>query len=207
MSSFLPKSIQNLIDEFSRLPGVGPKTAERLAIHLLHSPHSRIKDLGESVLNMKDGVEFCSRCWHLADQDPCGICSHAERHQETICVVENVLDVVAIEKSRSYHGVYHVLHGVLSPIDGIGPEDLKLYDLERRVKEALNTDTPIREVVLAVNPSVEGETTALYIGKMLKPYTGVRVTRIARGLPVGGELGYADESTISRAMTGRMGVE
>lgn len=202
MSSFLPKSIQNLIDEFSRLPGIGPKTAERLAIHLLHSPHSRIKDLGESVLTMKDGVEFCSRCWHLADQDPCMICANPERNHGTICVVENVLDVVAIEKSRSYHGAYHVLHGVLSPIDGIGPEDLKLYDLEKRVKEG-----GVNEIILAVNPSVEGETTALYIGKMLKPYDGVRVTRIARGLPVGGELGYADESTISRAMTGRMGVD
>ncbi len=202
MSSFLPKSIQGLIDEFSRLPGIGPKTAERLAIHLLHSPHSRIKDLGESVLNMKDGVEFCSRCWHLTDQDPCGICVNGERNQGTICVVENVLDVVAIEKSRSYKGAYHVLHGVLSPIDGIGPEDLKLYDLEKRVKEG-----GVNEIILAVNPSVEGETTALYISKMLRPYEEIRVTRIARGLPVGGELGYADESTISRAMTGRMGVE
>ncbi len=130
------------------------------------------------------------------------ICANPERNHGTICVVENVLDVVAIEKSRSYHGAYHVLHGVLSPIDGIGPEDLKLYDLEKRVKEG-----GVNEIILAVNPSVEGETTALYIGKMLKPYDGIRVTRIARGLPVGGELGYADESTISRAMTGRMGVE
>lgn len=200
MSSFLPKSIQNLIDEFSRLPGIGPKTAERLAIHLLHSPHSRIKDLGDSVLNMKDGVEFCTQCWHLADDPLCAICRDEARNRSVICVVEHVLDVVAIEKSRAFSGLYHVLHGVLSPMDGIGPEDLKLYDLEKRVKEG-----GVREIVIAVNPSIEGETTAMYMIKMLKPYD-VRVTRIARGLPVGGELGYADESTISRAITGRMGV-
>ncbi len=202
MSSLLPKSIQNLIDEFSRLPGIGPKTAERLAIHLLHSPHSKIVGLGESVLNMKEGVEFCARCWHLSDEALCHVCRDEARNAAVICVVEHVLDVVAIEKSRAFSGVYHVLHGVLSPMDGIGPEDLKLYELEKRVKEG-----DIREIVLAVNPSVEGETTALYITKMLRPYDGVRVTRIARGLPVGGELGYADESTISRAIVGRMGVE
>ena len=200
MSSFLPRSIQNLIDEFSRLPGIGPKSAERLAIHLLHSPHSRVKDLGDSVLNMKDGVEFCSRCWHLADSNVCRICSDDARVRDIICVVEQVLDVVAIEKSGAFRGVYHVLHGVLSPIDGIGPEDLKLYELEKRVREG-----GVKEVILAVNPSVEGETTAMYITKMLSG-CDVHVTRIARGLPVGGELGYADESTISRAMIGRMGV-
>lgn len=200
MSSFLPRSIQNLIDEFSRLPGIGPKSAERLAIHLLHSPKARIQDLGESVLNMKDGVEFCSLCWHLSDSDVCRICRDDARARDIICVVEQVLDVVAIEKSGAFRGVYHVLHGVLSPIDGIGPEDLKLYELEKRVKEG-----SVKEVILAVNPSVEGETTAMYITKMLSGYD-VHVTRIARGLPVGGELGYADESTISRAMMGRMGV-
>ncbi|MEI8097070.1 MAG: recombination mediator RecR [Candidatus Moraniibacteriota bacterium] len=198
MSTHLPKSIQNLIDEFSRLPGIGPKTAERLAIHLLHSPHSRIKGLGDSVLNMKDGVEFCSVCWHLSDNPVCKICSDSMRMRDVVCVVEQVLDVVAIEKSGAFHGVYHVLHGVLSPIDGIGPENLKLYELEKRAKEG-----SIKEIILAVNPSVEGETTAMYITKMLKNHD-IQVTRIARGLPVGGELGYADESTISRAMMGRM---
>lgn len=200
MSSFLPRSIQNLIDEFSRLPGIGPKSAERLAIHLLHSPQSRIKDLGDSVLNMKDGVEFCSICWHLSDSSICRICSDDARARDIVCVVEQVLDVVAIEKSGAFHGVYHVLHGVLSPIDGIGPENLKLYELEKRIREG-----GIKEVILAVNPSVEGETTAMYITKMLQGFD-VHVTRIARGLPVGGELGYADESTISRAMMGRMGM-
>lgn len=187
-----------MIDEFSRLPGIGPKTAERLAIHLLHSPHSRIKDLGDSVLQMKDGVEFCSVCWHLSDNPVCKICSDSARMRDIVCVVEQVLDVVAIEKSGAFHGVYHVLHGVLSPIDGIGPENLKLYELEKRAKEGA-----IKEIILAVNPSVEGETTAMYITKMLKNHD-IQVTRIARGLPVGGELGYADESTISRAMMGRM---
>jgi len=200
MSSFLPRSIQNLIDEFSRLPGIGPKSAERLAIHLLHSPHSRIKDLGDSVLNMKEGVEFCSVCWHLSDSNICRICNDDTRVQDIVCVVEQVLDVVAIEKSGAFHGVYHVLHGVLSPIDGVGPENLKLYELEKRVRSGA-----IKEVILAVNPSVEGETTAMYITKMLQGLD-VHVTRIARGLPVGGELGYADESTISRAMMGRMGM-
>lgn len=201
MGPFLPKPIQNLIDEFARLPGIGPKTAERLAIHLLHSPHSRLKDLGESVLNMKDGVEFCRDCWHLADSELCSICRDDARDRSVLCVVESVLDVVAIEKSRSYRGLYHVLHGVLSPIDGVGAEDLKLYELEKRVRRG-----DVGEVILAVNPSVEGETTAMYIAKMLSGFASVRVTRIARGLPVGGELGYSDEITISRAMSGRVGV-
>lgn len=201
MSAFLPKSIQKLIDEFSRLPGIGPKSAERLTIHLLHSPHGRVKELGDAVLEMRDGVSFCQRCWHLGEGDLCGICSDPQRDQAVVCVVEQVLDVVAIEKSRAHRGTYHVLHGVLSPIDGIGPDELKIAALEERARRG-----DIREIVLALNPSVEGEATCLYLLKILKPF-GIAVTRIARGLPMGGELGYADENTISRAVSGRVKVE
>lgn len=202
MAQSLPPSIQRLIEEFSRLPGVGPKTAERLTMHLLHSPHSRIKDLGDSILGMKDGVEFCSQCWHLSDEKLCGICRDTSRDHGVICVVEQVLDIVAIERAGSYKGVYHVLHGILSPMDGIGPEDLKLYELEQRVKNG-----GVQEVVLGINPSIEGEATVFYIRKMLTAYPDVAVTRFARGLPVGGELGYADEITIMRAVEGRVRVE
>ena len=193
----LPRVIQKLIDEFSRLPGIGPKTAERLAIHLLHSPDSRVRDFGESVIGMKNGVMFCSICWHLSDCNPCGICSDISRDQTKVCVVEQILDVVAIEKTGSYTGSYHVLHGVLSPIRGVGPEHLKLAELHARVR-----DGQVSEVILATNPSMEGETTALYITRMLKSYT-VPLTRIARGLPMGGELGYADQITLGKAMMGR----
>ena len=198
----LPRPIQKLIDEFSRLPGIGPKTAERLAIHLLHSPDSRVRDFGESVIGMKNGVVFCSSCWHLSDADPCGICTDSSRDSSKICVVEQILDVVAIERSAAYNGLYHVLHGVLSPIRGVGPEHLKLAELHARVRDGGNF-----EVILATNPSLEGETTALYITKMLKQYPNVRLTRIARGLPMGGELGYADQITLGKSMQGRSGVE
>lgn len=200
MSQFLPKSLQKLIDEFARLPGIGPKSAERLAIHLLHSPDSRVKDLGDSVLQMKDGVRFCEACWHLSDENPCVICSDERRNQATIAVVEQVLDVVAIERSGSYKGLYHVLHGALSPIDGIGPEDIKIAALEERIQKGM---PDLKEIILAMNPNLEGETTALYITKRLKKMN-IKITRIARGLPSGGELGYADQVTLSKAMEGRM---
>lgn len=198
MSSSLPKSIQKLIDEFARLPGIGPKSAERLAIYLLHSPDSRVCDLGDAVIGMKNGIEFCPICWHLTDRNPCSICDDSSRDQGIICVVEQVLDVVALEKIGSYNGVYHVLHGVLSPIHGVGPEQLKISELESRVR-----DGGISEIIFAMNPSLEGETTALYLTKILKKYP-VKLTRIGRGLPIGGELGYADQGTLSKAMEGRM---
>lgn len=205
MSSSLPKSIQKLIDEFARLPGIGPKSAERLAIHLLHSPDSRVRDLGDAVIEMKNGIEFCAICWHLTDRNPCSICDDSSRDQGIICVVEQVLDVVAIERSGSYKGVYHVLHGVLSPIHGVGPEQLKINELESRVRRGGVEESAvgkISEIIFAMNPSLEGETTALYLTKILKKYP-VRLTRIARGLPIGGELGYADQGTLSKAMEGR----
>lgn len=197
MSNYLPKSVQKLIEEFAKLPGIGPKSAQRLAIYLLHSPENRINPLGEAVLGLKGGVVFCEECWNIAESNPCRICDDPARDKSIICVVEEVLDVFALEKTGDYHGLYHVLHGVLSPIDGIGPDQLKLDDLFRRLK-----DENVEEVILATNPSLEGEATALYIQKQLREFD-VKITRIARGLPVGGDLEYADEITLSRAIKGR----
>lgn len=195
MLKFLPKSVRNLIEELSKLPGIGPKSAQRLAIYLLHSPESRVKPLGEAVLKLKENVIFCRECWNVAETDPCMICSNEQRDKTMICVVEQILDVVALEKTGDFSGVYHVLHGSLSPIDGVGPDQLKLEELFVRAKSA-------SEVILATNPSLEGEATALYIQKRLQNFP-VRVTRIARGIPVGGDLEYADEITLSRALMGR----
>ncbi|MEK7673153.1 MAG: recombination mediator RecR [Patescibacteria group bacterium] len=197
MGHLLPKSVRSLIEEFSRLPGIGPKSAQRLAMHLLHSPESRYRPLGEAILGLKNNVIFCTRCWNIGESNPCGICDNPQRDQSIICVVEEILDVVALDKSGEYKGAYHVLHGALSPIDGIGPDQLKVEALVARVEEG-----GVREVILATNPSLEGEATALYIQKLLRE-SGVSVTRIARGLPVGGDLEYADEITLSRAMEGR----
>lgn len=198
MSKFLPKSVRDVIEEFSKLPGIGPKSAQRLAIHLLHSPDSRVKPLGEAVVALKENVIFCGKCWNIAENNPCPICSDSQRDARMICVVEDVLDVVALEKTGEYKGHYHVLHGALSPIDAIGPEQLKMFELFSRVR-----DSEVEEVILATNPSLEGEATALYIQKELRSLGDFRMTRIARGLPVGGDLEYADEVTLSRALAGR----
>ncbi len=197
MSKFLPKSVRDVIDELSRLPGIGPKSAQRLAIHLLHSPESRVKPLGEALLNLKENVVFCEECWNIAEQNPCTICDNPGREKGVICVVEQVLDVVALEKTSEFNGVYHVLHGALSPINNIGPDQLKIEDLLRRVQNG-----NLSEIILATNPSLEGEATALYLQKQLSAFTG-KITRIARGLPIGGDLEYADEVTLSRALSGR----
>ncbi len=220
MSSFLPKSIQKLIEEFSRLPGVGPKSAQRLAMHLLHSPEARVRGLAEAVGGLKSGVRFCSTCWNISEEEQCRICSDPGRNQQQICVVEEILDVVALEKTGEFKGVYHVLHGALSPVDGIGPEQLKVQALmdrisvlmtkqnaahtseELRASEAENSNAGL-EVIIATNPGLEGETTALYLLRLIKPFENVRVTRIARGLPVGGDLDYADDMTITKALQGR----
>ena len=197
MSKFLPKSVRTLIEEISKLPGIGPKSAQRLAIHLLHPPESRLKSLGESVLDLKKNVVFCEICWNIAECSPCGICSDEGRDKSIICVVEHILDVVALEKTSEFKGVYHVLHGALSPIDGVGPDQLKTEALFKRVEQG-----GILEVILATNPSLEGEATALYIQKHLKSFDA-RLTRIARGLPVGADLEYADEVTLGKALSGR----
>lgn len=197
MSKFLPKSVRDLIEELSKLPGIGPKSAQRLAIYLLHSPESRVKPLGQAILGLKENVVFCETCWNIAENNPCPICDDERRDKSMICVVEEILDVVALEKTLEFHGVYHVLHGALSPIDGVGPDQLKFEDLFKRLKNG-----GISEVILATNPSLEGEATALYIQKHLRDFD-VKITRIARGLPVGGDLEYADEITLSRALNGR----
>lgn len=199
MSNFLPKSVRNLIEELSKLPGIGPKSAQRLAIHLLHSPASRVTPLGEAVLGLKKNVMFCKICWNIAESDPCRVCEDSARDQGIICVVENVLDVVALEKTSEFKGAYHVLHGALSPIDGVGPEQLKIAELFERINKSL---IPVREVIVATNPSLEGEATALYIQRHLRDLD-VKITRIARGLPVGADLEYADEITLTKALQGR----
>jgi recombination protein RecR len=194
----LPRSLQKLIDELSKLPGIGPKTAQRLSVYLLRSPHSRIKPLGDALLNLKDGLAFCEICWHVTETTPCLICSDQSRDKSKLCVVEDVLDVVAVENTRQFRGLYHVLHGVLSPIDGVSADQLKLAELFKRIE----TNSEIKEIILATNPSLEGEATALYISKYLEG-KNLKISRIARGLPIGSDLEYADLATLGKAMTNR----
>lgn len=193
----IPKSVQNLIEELAKLPGVGPRTAERLTFYLLRGEQGVSEQLGEAVLNLRREVSWCQKCFNLADQSVCYICSRPGREQDLVAVVEEPLDVVAIEKTGLYHGLYHVLGGVISPLEGIGPDKLQIRSLVERV-----TSQGVKEVILATNPSTEGETTALYIRKQLEP-AGVKLTRLARGLPVGGDLEYADQITLGRALQGR----
>lgn len=203
MSQFLPKSVRSLIEEFSKLPGIGQKSAQRLAMHLLKSPHSKIEPLGSAVLGLKEGVLFCEECWNIADKNPCAICSDSARDHGKICVVEEILDAAAIERTGDYDGLYHVLHGVLSPVDGVGVDELKIGELVERVKKGLKEgEIPVCEIIMATNPSLEGEATALYIQKQLRDFD-VQITRIARGIPTGGDIEYSDELTLSRAMKGR----
>ena len=191
-----PKPVQRLIDEFSRLPGVGPKTASRLTYFLLRGDGQQPRDLAEALLELKERTRFCSLCFNITEADPCPVCSDATRHAGTLCVVEEPLDVLAIERTN-FKGRYHVLHGVLSPVEGVGPEDLRIKELVARARRE-----PLSEVILATNISLEGEATAMYVAKQLAPL-GIKVTRLARGLPVGGDLEYADETTLARALEGR----
>ena len=195
----LPAPIQNLIDAFSRLPGIGPKTASRLTFFLLNAPENLSQDLAEALQTLKSGTVFCSTCFNItgAGREECEICTSEDRDPGILCVVEDPLDVVALERTAGYQGRYHVLHGALSPIEGIGPEDLKISELLQRVGAG-----EVREVILATNPSLEGDATAMYLQQRLRVY-GVHVTRIARGLPVGGDLEYADQNTLLRALAGR----
>ena len=210
MSSFLPKSVRDVIEEFSKLPGIGPKSAQRLTMFFLHSPDQKAEQFASAVFNMKKNLMFCKKCWNVSEKEICPICDDLRRNQFQVCVVEEILDVVAIEKTLEFKGVYHVLHGALSPVDGVGPEQLKVEELIARVKEMAEkaelegVKRADVEVILATNPGLEGETTALYLLKLLSPL-GVNVTRIARGLPVGGDLDYADEGTLSKALEGRRG--
>jgi recombination protein RecR len=196
----LAEPVSKLIDAFSQLPGIGPKTASRLTYFLLRSDESIALSLAQALQDLKANTLFCSVCFNIADRDPCAICANTQRDHALICIVEEPLDVQAIERTREYQGVYHVLHGAISPVEGIGPDDLKIAELLKRIQAA--TQVPVQEVLLATNPNLEGEATAMYIARLLKPL-GLRVTRLARGLPMGGDLEYADEVTLGRALAGR----
>ena len=190
-------SVQTLIDELGRLPGVGPKSAQRIAFHLLKLPAEDVHRLAQAITDAKERVSFCTRCFNVAEGEHCGICRDDRRDSAVVCVVEEPRDVVAVEKTREFRGRYHVLLGAISPIEGIGPEQLKVKELLVRIEPE-----GIEEVILCTNPTIEGEATAMYLARLLKPL-GVRTTRIASGLPVGGDLEYADELTLGRAIEGR----
>ena len=189
--------VGRLVEEFHKLPGIGPKTAQRLTYHLVRMPEAEARSLAEAVLAVKDRIVLCSLCYNITESDPCALCNDPGRDQGRICVVEEALDVMALERTGVYRGLYHVLHGVISPMNGIGPDDLKIQPLLGRLKRA-----DVQEIILATNPNLEGEATSMYIHRLLSPL-GVNVTRLARGLPVGGDLEYADEVTLSRALEGR----
>lgn len=195
--SFYSPSIEKLIENFEKLPSIGHKTATRLAFHMLDLDEQNTNEFINSILEAKKNLKYCSICYNISDTDPCQICSSPKRDQSTICVVEDVRDIVAMERTHEYKGVYHVLHGSISPMNGIGPEDIKIKELLERVK-----DNDIKEIILATNPKVEGEATAIYLSKIIKPL-GIKVTRIAHGIPVGGDLEYTDEVTLSKALEGR----
>lgn len=194
---YTSEALQQLIEEFSQLPGIGRKSAQRLALHLLKQPREDVVRMARTLVNMKDRIRYCSVCWNITEGDPCAVCVSPKRDGSMICVVEEPNDVIAVERTNDFKGLYHVLGGALSPLDGVGPEDLKVKELLARVTG--NTS----EVILALNPNVEGEATTIYLTRLLKPL-GVKVTRIARGLPVGGDLEFADEATLSRALEGRV---
>ena len=188
--------INKLIDELASLPGIGAKSAQRLAFHLINMPKDKVNRLAKTILDAKENVRYCSECYTLTDKETCPICANQKRDHSTIMVVENSRDLAAYEKTGKYEGVYHVLHGAISPMLGIGPGDIKLKELIKRLEGS------VTEVIIATNSSLEGETTAMYIGKLIKP-TGIKVTRIASGVPVGGDLEYIDEVTLLRALEGR----
>lgn len=195
----IPKAIQRLQEAFQRLPGVGPKTAQRLTFYLLHVPQAYLDEFAGSVATLRDNTKTCSLCANIDETDPCSICSNPQRNQESICIVEQPLDVLALEKTHSYNGLYHVLGGVINPLDNIGPEQLHMFDLLPRLKNA-----KISEIILATNPTMEGEATAMFIKRMLeKNNININVSRIGRGLPTGADLQYADDLTLKRALEGR----
>ena len=193
----LAEPVARLIEEFNKLPGIGPKSAQRLTYFLLRMPAEQARALAEAILGVKERITFCSVCQNITESNPCVICRTDARDRSMICVVEEPLDILALERTRQYSGLYHVLHGVISPMDGIGPDDLKINELLARLQ-----DGSVKEVILATNPNLEGEATAMYLQRLISPL-GIMVTRLARGLPVGGDLEYADEVTLSRALEGR----
>jgi recombination protein RecR len=193
----LVKPVARLVEELSRLPGIGPKTASRLTFYLLRAPREQVKALSQAIGELQEKIVTCEICYNITEESSCDICRDEERDRSVICVVEEPLDVLAIERTGGYKGLYHVLGGVISPVEGIGPEDLKIAQLLRRLE-----NEPVEEVILATNPSLEGESTAMYLLRLLKPLK-IKVTRIAHGLPMGGDLEYADQVTLTRALEGR----
>lgn len=194
---YYPEPIAKLIDSFSRLPGIGPKTAARLAFHVLRMKEDDVIDFAKALVSVKRNLHYCSVCCNITDIDPCRICQDKTRDGSVICVVQESKDLVALERMKDFHGQYHVLQGAISPIEGIGPDDIRIAELLKRL-----SDERVQEMILATNPNVEGEATAMYLSRLVKPF-GLRVTRIAHGLPVGGDLEYADEVTLSKALEGR----
>ncbi len=193
-------TLNELIEEFSQLPGIGRKSAQRIALYILKLPKEEVEKMARALLNVKEKMRYCSSCWNFADTDPCAICSNPRRDSRVICVVEEQNDIIALEKTNEYRGLYHVLGGSLSPLEGIGPDDLKIKELLARI-------APLRveEIILALNPDMDGEATTIYLTRLLKPL-GVKTTRLARGIPVGGDLEFADEATLTRALEGRVAV-
>jgi recombination protein RecR len=198
----LIEPVARLIEAFARLPGIGPKTASRLTFHMLRAPETEARALAAALIAMREQVVFCERCFNISDRPVCSICDDPRRDATRLCVVEEPLDVLALERTSEFKGLYHVLHGVISPIDGVGPDRLKIRQLLERAEEAQLSGERFEEVVIATNPTLEGEATAMYLAERLEPLVG-SVTRIARGLPVGGDLEYADEVTLIRALQGR----
>ena len=189
-------SLNQLVEEFSQLPGIGRKSAQRLALYILKLSKEDVRRMADALRNVKEKIRYCSTCWNFTEQDPCTVCASPKRDQAIICVVEEPNDVLALERTNEFRGLYHVLGGALSPLDGIGPEDLKVRELLARIMPS------VKEIILALNPNIEGEATTIYLTRLLKPL-GVTVTRLARGIPIGGDLEYADEATLSRALEGR----
>ena len=196
MSMYSP-SIEKLIQSFEKLPSIGNKTAARLAFYMLNASDEETNEFVSSIINAKKNLKYCSKCYNISDTDPCPICGNPKRDPSVICVVEDVRDIIAMEKTHEFKGVYHVLHGSISPMNGIGPDDIKIKELLARLM-----DGTVKEVILATNPRVEGEATAMYLSKLIKPL-GIKVTRIAHGIPVGGDLEYTDEITLTKALEGR----
>ena len=195
--AYYSPSIEKLVESFEKLPSIGHKTAQRLAFYMLDLSNEEAQEFVDSILNAKKNLKFCSKCFNISDTEPCSICGNPKRDSSTICVVEDVRDVVAMERTHEYNGVYHVLHGSISPMNGVGPDDIKIKELLARLM-----DGSVKEIILATNPRVEGEATSMYISKLVKPL-GVKVTRIARGIPIGGDLEYTDEVTLTKALEGR----
>ncbi len=197
MAAVTPQPVARLIEAFAQLPGIGPKTASRLTFYLLRRPAEQAETLAKALQDLKSRIIFCDQCFNITEQSPCSVCQDDGRDRSTICVVEEPLDVLAIDRTGEYRGLYHVLHGAISPVEGIGPDELRISELLARLR-----GQPVQEVLLATNPNLEGEATAMYIARLIQPLA-IRVTRLARGLPVGGDLEYADAVTLSRALQGR----